>query len=465
MRSFGRFALPLFLTIVGPLLLGQDSEPNPTKNWEVKRAWVQQHEDLLASDALKGRGSATSDESVAAAYVASQFRGFGLQPAPGMSSFLQDVPIRRPSLDGRALMSANDVTLHEGADFALLFSGGETITAPLRVLGTTAAKTTPPIAGAIVLVTGEVTSFQSLQQLQVAGAKAIVIGQGAFSDVLANQTNGHTKVRVRLQTDAIDPTLIALNVSKMHMLAALEGSPLTIHVAAQPSAVRVLSHNAVGYLSGTDQEAGALLVSAHLDHLGIADHIDGPIFHGANDDASGVAAVLELAHALSENKRTRRSILFVCFGSEEAGELGSRYFSDHPPVPLKSITANINLEMLGSHDPLLPRGALILTGWERSNLGEALRSHGAPVVPDKDIKQHYFERSDNYQLALHGVVAQTIAGWGATPTYHQASDDLAHLDLQFLTDCIQSLVVPIKWLASTDFRPAWNTDGAPKSQK
>src|SRR6202041_727240 len=94
--------------------------------------------------------------------------------------------------------------------------------------------------------------------------------------------------------------------------------------------------NAIGYLAGTDPAAGTLLLTAHLDHLGVGRPVSGDsIYNGANDDAAGTTAVLELAHALAAGPRPRRSVLFVCYGSEEIGELGSTYFGHHPPVPLR----------------------------------------------------------------------------------------------------------------------------------
>ncbi len=109
----------------------------------------------------------------------------------------------------------------------------------------------------------------------------------------------------------------------------------------------------------------------------------------------------------------------------------------------------------------MPKGVMLLTGWERSNLGPTLKEHGALIGPDPYPEQHFFERSDNYALALKGVVAHTAAGWGTPPTYHQPSDDMAHLDVPFMTAAIQSLVEPVRWLASSDFVPKWNAGGKP----
>jgi Iap family predicted aminopeptidase len=225
------------------------------------------------------------------------------------------------------------------------------------------------------------------------------------------------------------------------------------------TATRITTTNAVGFLPGTDPEAGVILLSAHLDHLG--QRADGTIMHGANDDASGVAAVLELARALAGGTRSRRGVLFVCYGAEEIGGFGSAYFAAHPPVPLSKIAANIEFEMIGARDPNMPTGTLMMTGFERSDLGEALSAHGALVARDPYPDQNFFQRSDNYQLALKGVVAHTISAWPLTPVYHEPTDTVANLDLPFMTQAIQSLVEPVRWLAASDFQPQWKSGGRP----
>jgi len=226
--------------------------------------------------------------------------------------------------------------------------------------------------------------------------------------------------------------------------------------------------NVVGMLPGSDPKLKNeyVVMSAHLDHLGIGRAVNGDaIYNGANDDAAGTTAVMELAHALAAGPKLKRNVLFVCYGSEELGGLGSTFFGMHPPVPLKDLVTNLEFEMIGTQDPKMPKGVLLLTGWERSNLGPTLKAHGALLGPDPYPDQHFFERSDNYSLALVGVVAHTAAGWGTPPTYHQPNDDLAHLDIAFMTSAIQSLIEPMRWLASTGFRPAWNPGGKPERGK
>jgi len=222
--------------------------------------------------------------------------------------------------------------------------------------------------------------------------------------------------------------------------------------------------NAVGILRGRDPalRSSAVLLTAHLDHLGIGAPVNGDdIYNGADDDASGVTAVLELARVLGKGRRPRRTVLFALFGSEEIGGFGAKYFREHPPVPLQDIAANLEFEMIGRPDPLEKADTLWLTGWERSNLGPALAAHGAHLVPDPHPEQKFFTRSDNYTLAKKGVVAQTISSYGLHTDYHQPSDDLQHLDFRHMDKAIGSLLRPIEWLVNSRFTPRWNVGGEP----
>jgi Zn-dependent M28 family amino/carboxypeptidase len=185
------------------------------------------------------------------------------------------------------------------------------------------------------------------------------------------------------------------------------------------------------------------------------------IFNGADDDASGTTAVLELARALSKGQRPKRSILFVLFGSEELGGYGNRYFLEHPPVALTAIVTNLEFEMIGRPDPLLPNRTLWLTGYERSNLGPELAKHGAAISADPHPEQNFFFRSDNIALAKRGIVAQTVSSFGLHKDYHQPSDEIGTIDFAFLTHSIDSMVEPVRWLANSGFRPAWVAGGKP----
>jgi hypothetical protein len=325
--------------------------------------------------------------------------------------------------------------------------------------------------GAIVLLEHLPADKQAEQAMRVlwrSGAAAVLVEENAFTRKMLEMAGGKTRISMRLADTPAKrgrATIAAFNADAMAKLDTVKnGDIVSVTVRMVPPTSPRFTYNAIGYLAGTDPRAGTILLSAHLDHLGMLPPLKGDgIYNGADDDAAGTTAVLELAHALASGPPLQRSVLFVCYGSEEAGELGSTYFGEHSPVPLKDLVANLEFEMIGNQDPKMPKGVLLLSGWERSNLGPALKEHGALLGPDPYPEEHYFQRSDNYALALKGVVAHTAAGWGTVPTYHQPDDDLAHLDIPFMMAAIQSLVEPIRWLADSDFVPKWNPGGEPKA--
>jgi hypothetical protein len=295
-------------------------------------ACVRAHEEFLASDALRGRGSSTQDELIAATYIASELRAYGIEPVGEPGGYIQRVETSRVRSD-------------------------------------------PP------------------------------------------------------------------------------GENLTEY-----------TWNVLGRLQGTDPALRhrAVLLSAHLDHLGIGKPVRGDsIYNGADDDASGVSAVLELARILGQGRHPRRTVIFALFGSEEAGGLGSQYFVEHPPLPLADLSTALEFEMIGRRDPALPGDMLWLSGWDRSDLGPAMSAHGAQLVADPHPTQDFFTRSDNYVLAKKGVVAHAISSYGLHSDYHQPSDDLAHLDFNHLLRAIESLTGAIEWLVNSSFTPQWNPGGKP----
>ena len=222
--------------------------------------------------------------------------------------------------------------------------------------------------------------------------------------------------------------------------------------------------NVIGIMRGGDPKLSAetILLSAHLDHLGVREGMPGDnIYNGADDDASGVTAVLELAGALAKGKRPKRTVVFVLFGSEEIGGFGARYFQDHPPVPIDSFVANLEFEMIGRPDKAVAPHTLWLTGYERSDLGAQLAAHGARLVADPHPEQHFFQRSDNYVLARKGIIAQTVSSFGLHSDYHRPSDELSRIDFAHMTEAIASMVGPVEWLANTNFKPQWTKDGKP----
>ncbi|ADW70281.1 M28 family metallopeptidase [Granulicella tundricola] len=205
---------------------------------------------------------------------------------------------------------------------------------------------------------------------------------------------------------------------------------------------QVVSPNIVAKLAGSDPKLAAdyVLVSAHLDHLGVGEPIHGKtIYTGAMDDASGVASVLEVARSFAANPtRPKRSMLFVIFTAEEKGLLGSRYFAGHPTVPEQDITADFNLDMFM---PIFALKKLHVQGLEQSTLQEQAKTVGAAhniqIAVDPEPDRNSFIRTDQYSFVQAGVPALAFKfGWTAgspeykawrawlAQRYHSTDDDL-----------------------------------------
>lgn len=229
-----------------------------------------------------------------------------------------------------------------------------------------------------------------------------------------------------------------------------------------------MASNVAGLLRGTDKKLRDtyILVSSHYDHVGLARSGDDLIFNGANDDASGTVSVIELARALVKAK-PKRSILFMTFFGEERGLLGSRYYGQHPLVPVVSTIAQLNLEQLGrtdaSNGPQI-KGAN-LTGFDFSNLpmilADAAQGVGVRVWKDMPASDAYFGRSDNQALADLGVPAHTLSVAYDFPDYHKVTDTADKIDYTNLTIVNQAIALGLLRLASDAPPPQWNESYAP----
>ncbi|MEQ1923352.1 MAG: M20/M25/M40 family metallo-hydrolase [Pyrinomonadaceae bacterium] len=223
--------------------------------------------------------------------------------------------------------------------------------------------------------------------------------------------------------------------------------------------------NAAGKITGTDKTLGSevIVLSSHLDHVGVRDSAPGDdkIFNGADDDASGTVAVMELARVLASGKKPKRTIYFVCFGSEEVGGYGSRYFAENLPFAKDKFIANLQFEMIGRPDAKVNPEELWLTGYERSNLGPELAKRGAKLVQDPHPTQNFFMRSDNIQFARMGIIAHTVSSFGLHTDYHKASDEIKTIDFRHMTRAINSMVKPVQWLINASFKPTWNEGKKP----
>jgi aminopeptidase YwaD len=445
---------------------------------KVCAACIQAHEEFLASDAMQGRGSGTHDELLAATYVASQLRAYGIDPAGDDGTYVQRAAITRHQLTAppQLIVSAADgshaATWIFGKEFLVSFLSKTKFSGPLQTLEADqfgeklAPKITP---GAVVLLSGGDRSKRRKVVSEAAAAGVVAVLLPSSTTGSAFEAAAKTLPQLPLQlagesgSDLGSFNVLSLSPEAFKALSEMpEGASLQFD--APSTEEKAYTWNAVGILRGRDPalQHGAVLLSAHLDHLGIGEPVDGDnIYNGADDDASGTTAVLELARVLGAGPRPRRTVIFALFGSEEVGGLGSTFFREHPPVPLKEIAANLEFEMLGRPDSKVKSGTLWLTGWERSNLGPTLAAHGAKLVGDPHPDQNFFARSDNFVLAKKGVVAQTVSSYGLHADYHRPSDDLAHLDLAHMDAAIASTLGPVEWLVNSNFTPQWNPGGQP----
>jgi Zn-dependent M28 family amino/carboxypeptidase len=218
-----------------------------------------------------------------------------------------------------------------------------------------------------------------------------------------------------------------------------------------PARRRVLDANVVGMIRGSDPALRdeVIIVGAHYDHIGLRPAVNGDsIANGADDDASGVIAVLEIARALRQGPAPRRTVVFIAFTGEEVGLLGTRYYIAHPTVPLERIVAQLQVEMIGRPDSLAGgSGKAWLTGFERSTMGELLRARGIAIVPDPRPQQNFFERSDNIAFARRGIPAHTLSSFNLHRDYHQVSDEVDRVDFAHMTAVITEAVEAVQILA------------------
>ena len=225
------------------------------------------------------------------------------------------------------------------------------------------------------------------------------------------------------------------------------------------------SRNVAGILRGSDPQLKDtyVILSAHYDHLGLAQSGEDRVFNGANDDASGTASVLEAANALAAlHPRPKRSILFILFCGEEKGLRGSRYYAAHPLVPLEKTIADLNLEQLGRTDA--PEGPQLnsanVTGFDFSDmtpiLVDAGRRVGIAVTKVAEASDKYFNRSDNGPLAKAGVPAHTLSVTYEFPDYHAVGDEWQKIDYDNMAKVDQAVGIAVLRLAQASTAPHWN---------
>ena len=216
--------------------------------------------------------------------------------------------------------------------------------------------------------------------------------------------------------------------------------------------------NVIGLLEGTTLKEEFVVVSAHYDHLGRKNIGEGDlIFNGANDNASGVSAMIMLADYFKKAKINKRSILFIAFTAEEMGLVGSNHFGK--TISAETIIAGVNIEMIGKESPFGPKTAW-LTGFNRSDFGKIIQKNLSfseyKLYHDPYKNYRLFFRSDNASLARLGVPAHTFS---TSPMdkdldYHKVSDEAETLDVKTITETIKAIATGIRSIISGDDTPS-----------
>lgn len=233
-----------------------------------------------------------------------------------------------------------------------------------------------------------------------------------------------------------------------------------------PADRRRVTVNVVGILPGNipaGRADSAIIVAAHYDHIGVA----GPtnrqctpngadsICNGADDDASGIVAMLEMARIMKKWPAPSRTVVFVAFTGEESGGVGTRQYMATPVRPLAATAAQLQIEMIGRPDTLgMGPGRAWLTGYERSTMGETFQRHGLSIVPDPRPSQSFFSRSDNYAFALEGIPAHTLSSFNLHADYHRAGDEVSKVDFAHMSTMI-NVGAKAMWILTEGPAPAW----------
>jgi Zn-dependent M28 family amino/carboxypeptidase len=468
--------------------------PITAAQYDGQRWWT--HVKYLADDDMQGRDTGSPGYMDAARYVAAEFERAGLTGA-GTEAYFQPVKFHsRKILDEgssvaierngtrETLKIGDDVILSARVDTAsevdaeMVFVGyGLTIPeanyddfANLDVKGKVVvylAGAPPKVPGPLAAhyqSTGERTA--NLHKLGAIGTVNIAnpahmdlpwsrIATSRFipSMVLADEALDDARglsLAMPVNPESADKILAGSGHTFKEIVdAANSGQPLphfaipgTLHVKANVEKREATSPNVVAKFTGSDASLKDeyVVLSAHLDHLGVAAPINGDaIYNGAMDNASGVAAMLDIAGSLREkNIRTKRSLLFVAVCGEEKGLLGSHYFAVHPTVDAKHIVADINTDMFL---PLFPLKLLTVYGLDESTLGDDVtavaKSLGVRVQGDPEPLRNVFIRSDQYSFIRRGVPAlamkvgyepgspeENIAKTWLKERYHAPSDDI-----------------------------------------
>ena len=386
----------------------------------------------LAGDDLKGRASFSPEIEKAADYIAKRFADIGLKPLASNKngSFLQSFTVQQIKPQALAVsLNNNDISDENLA------------------IASTMAKLSWQQGGAQTHIIGKDDDMRAtLSKLNQSGGQHLVIINTAHAKLFKGYQGyfkrGLTKLLLEHRGAIVMVLSDEANIEKYSVSASAEITKQSLT-------------NVVGVLPGVESPKEVVLYSSHYDHLGTTP--DGKqIYNGADDDASGTTAVLNLAQYYQEKGNNKRTLMFSAFTAEEIGGFGSKYFSQQ--LNPDDVVAMINIEMIGKPSKF-GAGTVWMTGMERSNLGallnEKLVAQNTKIYQDPYPEQGLFYRSDNATLARLGVPAHSFSSTQLDKDqhYHQVSDDLASLDLTSMHKVIESLATATQSLVDGEVTP------------
>lgn len=469
-----------------PLLLKAQHTPE----YSLKKEELEAHMRILASDELEGRRTGEQGNRVAARYIAEQFRRYGLAPAPGRKDYFQPVWFEKTLPERKGALTAGTESLGHEKDWILLSGGKAEVTAPVVYAGyglEDASKKWDDykgldVKGKIVVVQGGLPESQSPRESIATAAqkRKLAAEKGAVALIeLYNATTPWNFIagflsgeRLGLVPEEAQPRSLLphfwVNGKEARVTRALRDAKSVTISSAGRDIRQVLSYNVAGYIEGSDAQLKDqyILLSAHYDHVGVGAQGGQPfapgdsIFNGARDNAFGVTGMLAAAGSLAES-RPKRSVLFVAFTGEELGLLGSRYYAEHPLLPLNKCIFNLNSDGAGYNDT----SVLAVIGFKRTGaskqIEDAARAFGLDVVGDPAEEQNLFDRSDNVNFASKGIPAPTFAaGFRDFDTeimkyYHQAIDNPETIDYDYLLRYSQAYTLAARLIADLPTPPKW----------
>ena len=431
--------------------LSAPAQPTPAQKIgldEITEGRVTATISFLASDELAGRATGSDEFNIAARYVASRFRGAGLDGkiADGDYFHVTMKPMVKTPSGLVKLTDANSIPI---AQFGLLAAGSKIVEYSGSFKSIDLASELPK-SGLEGVVGGMLTTNLKGQRmvsqvvrmtntLQESGARALLLGVSEDSELIQLAREHQEKPRSESSRGRFALPVVLVPESVLSSTSIRLEVPAAI-VSESPM------RNVIGLLEGTDRELSkeAILFSAHLDHLGAKPSAGDGIFNGADDDASGVTAVLMLADAFSKMPRPKRSLLFMTYWGEESGLLGSKQFVETPAWPLDKIRANVNIEMIGRPEAGA-RNKIWMTGWQASDLGvimnKASLPFGVEIFEHPKFSEMLYNRSDNWSFAQKGVIAHSFSAGSMHPDYHQPDDEWDRLEIPHMTRVIQGLFV------------------------